>query len=664
MDDMHEMSHQVPRKKDTHYSFANALEFVVFLSIYKPEDTNVYWDNGKQYLDLYHTGFQLVEDGKYQEAYRVFEECLKCNPVGIDARFEMTTCLFQMQKASQALDELKALKPFLYSEELVAKFYRVNGFGYCEIKSYETAYACYAESLDYQESDKAHNELDYICSVTNKNYDYLQEKESRKRILQKNNLYVSNIELDQTITEFNNDVSQIKNTNEASKTKIIPSAPAGSYNSRTQESPNRQLDDYVEQLKTEYPKIDGAGYHVKTHTTTISLPKYCLRCMKKMDTAENIGTFQLCPDCKKWRENYKNQRSKKQNEMNLQAKKIAKQNIYMSLALAFISSLLLYSFAYYYLGNVFYSAVITIIGSIFLFSLLSSKKVAVRQLDPDMFDDPIHNGFVVTKKRENENEFIFSNGAYAHLFASFNDATVSKEDKYFIDDEKRKERLLASNKIIKPAGYYVLIGVVEIILIILLQNSNIHLATNPETISKISTTTTTQTANNTSSSSIVQQNYQSIMLDDLTPVKVRNGEIIIKPDYESLCSFTVKTTGSQNYYIILKYLNAPTKSYDKRKLLSSARSPYEDNISFYVVGGQTVSIKVPVGVYKLYYATGNQFYGNIQYCFGKDTIATTSDDLLAFYTDEQYTHGNTVTLYKVTNGNFDTTSISPGNLPI
>ena len=95
-----------------------------------------------------------------------------------------------------------------------------------------------------------------------------------------------------------------------------------------------------------------------------------------------------------------------------------------------------------------------------------------------------------------------------------------------------------------------LIAVVEIILLIILKNSNIQLATNPETTSKISTRTTSQTVNNNSTSSTVQQNYQTIMFDNLTPVNVRNGEIVVKPDYESLCSFTVKTSGTQNYYSV------------------------------------------------------------------------------------------------------------------
>ena len=446
MDNLHEMSHKKPQKKEVHYSFANALEFITYVSLYKPEDTNVYWDNGNQYLDLYHKGFQLVEERKYQEAYRTFSECLKCNPIGVDARFEMATCLFQMQKASQALDELKELKPFLYSEELIAKFYRINGYGYCEIKAYETAYACYTESLDYQESANAHNELNYIYTVTNKNFDYLKEKEVRKNILLKNNLYVSNIELKQNITEFNNKASRKEKIDDVYNSTLKTASSAVSSNSRNQGYPDQQLDDYVEQLKTEYPKIDGTGYRIKTHTTTISLPKYCLRCMKKLDTAENKGTFQLCPECKKWRENYKNQRNKKQNEMNLHAKKEARQNVYMSLTLALISSLLIYSLAYYYLGNVLYSAVLTIIGSIFLFSLLSSKKVSVRELDPDMFDDPIHNGFVVTNKLDDGNEFIFSNGAYAHLFASFNNVNVTKENTILSTTEKEKSACLLQIK--------------------------------------------------------------------------------------------------------------------------------------------------------------------------------------------------------------------------
>ena len=67
-------------------------------------------------------------------------------------------------------------------------------------------------------------------------------------------------------------------------------------------------------------------------------------------------------------------------------------------------------------------------------------------------------------------------------------------------------------------------------------------------------------------------------------------------------------------------------------------------------------------MYKLYYATGDVFYGTKDK-FGEDTAYYVSSDLMEFYSTYEYFNGHTVTLYKVANGNMDTRIISESQFP-
>ena len=149
-------------------------------------------------------------------------------------------------------------------------------------------------------------------------------------------------------------------------------------------------------------------------------------------------------------------------------------------------------------------------------------------------------------------------------------------------------------------------------------------------------------------------------------VSVSNGKMFIRPDYEGVCTLKVIAGSESNYYVYMKYLGAPTSSYDSRKLKSGAKTPYESDVAFYVKAGMTVSVKVPIGRYTLFYATGTDFYGTTL-LFGDSTGCYTSDSPFTFYTSQDgewiYSHGHEVTLYKVTDGNLDTDPIPESDFP-
>ena len=149
----------------------------------------------------------------------------------------------------------------------------------------------------------------------------------------------------------------------------------------------------------------------------------------------------------------------------------------------------------------------------------------------------------------------------------------------------------------------------------------------------------------------------------LTPASAYNGEIFVVPSYESLCPLTVSVRGDQAYYVFLDYLYAPAYStVDRHNEAYGVNSSIKSDLAFYISPGSTVEIDVPIGVYRLYYATGKTWYGKAL-LFGEDTATYTSDDLLEFYADDYYYNGVTLELWPQSGGNFDTKSISYDDFP-
>ena len=89
-------------------------------------------------------------------------------------------------------------------------------------------------------------------------------------------------------------------------------------------------------------------------------------------------------------------------------------------------------------------------------------------------------------------------------------------------------------------------------------------------------------------------------------------------------------------------------------------------MSFYIASGKTVETEIPVGVYSLYYAAGEDWYG-AEYKFGPSTVYSSSDDPLSFYTeyDGDYIvyNGQTIELWLQTGGNMSTHTIDPADFP-
>lgn len=150
----------------------------------------------------------------------------------------------------------------------------------------------------------------------------------------------------------------------------------------------------------------------------------------------------------------------------------------------------------------------------------------------------------------------------------------------------------------------------------------------------------------------------------LVPLTPKNGAIINDTEEEKLAPLTIKASDSSNYYISLKCVDVPGKQYE-----SSFDRKYDilkHNMSFYVEGGKTAEVLVPLAEYEIYYATGNTWHGSASK-FGEDTLCFRCEDTFLFekqWDDEgMYYSGWTLTLYAVPDGNMDTEEIPLSEFP-
>ena len=170
--------------------------------------------------------------------------------------------------------------------------------------------------------------------------------------------------------------------------------------------------------------------------------------------------------------------------------------------------------------------------------------------------------------------------------------------------------------------------------------------------------------NQTEGISSLQTEAQSLEAEKQNVVSetVINGQILKQPDYECIAPLEISADYGSNYYVYLKYIGEPLRTSVSRNLNSGVTVPYESDMAFYVESGKKVEVEVPIGIYRLYYATGDTFYGS-DLLFGEDTRYTVSEENITFYGDTQYIHGCSITLYKVVNGNFSTEQISEEEFP-
>ena len=121
----------------------------------------------------------------------------------------------------------------------------------------------------------------------------------------------------------------------------------------------------------------------------------------------------------------------------------------------------------------------------------------------------------------------------------------------------------------------------------------------------------------------------------------RHGLLWNRTGRSAIAPFEVRSRTGQLY--MLKLVDAATGN---------------DAVALLARGGQTLTLDVPVGNYRLKYCVGSTWYGEADR-FGPGQSCTVADDVFEFRISGNYVEGNTVTLYTVSNGNLETRSLNP-----
>lgn len=129
-------------------------------------------------------------------------------------------------------------------------------------------------------------------------------------------------------------------------------------------------------------------------------------------------------------------------------------------------------------------------------------------------------------------------------------------------------------------------------------------------------------------------------------INIKSGTVLHDPIEDAVAPLTVETPYGQNYYICLKSLSGNTDS----------------EMSFYIKGGETEKVYVPLGRYHIYYATGDLWFGT-KSLFGEDTFCYRCDDVFDFYIEDDYYIGWTLTLSQTYNGNLSSEDVPLDDFP-
>lgn len=132
---------------------------------------------------------------------------------------------------------------------------------------------------------------------------------------------------------------------------------------------------------------------------------------------------------------------------------------------------------------------------------------------------------------------------------------------------------------------------------------------------------------------------------------------------EKVAPLTIEAGGTGGYYIVVDPVHftfsGAVDSFSRTRYEMGAKYSY---LKFYVDANSAVDVLVPLGEYEIYYATGENWYGEDS-LFGSDTRYYKCDSTFLFsIEDNQYT-GWTVELKPVINGNLDTDVIDAEDFP-
>ena len=124
--------------------------------------------------------------------------------------------------------------------------------------------------------------------------------------------------------------------------------------------------------------------------------------------------------------------------------------------------------------------------------------------------------------------------------------------------------------------------------------------------------------------------------------------------FEGVSPLEINNTRSDGCYIVVDLVEGFLLDETANELLEK-RMRY----SFYVRGGDTFEIQLPLGIYEVYYATGDYWYGEEE-LFGRNTIYKKFEESFDFVREGE---GWTISLIEVQGGNLEAERIDAEEFP-
>lgn len=167
------------------WCFNDVQEFMLYTVLYK-SDKNIVWQKSNEYDKCWSDGFKSFDAGKYEDAIKSYQKCLKMNPISLYVKFEIAECYIQLKNYPLAMNMLMENVKHLISDKHIARFYRRIGFINIELENYDCAIACYLYSAKFENHPSIHQEIRYIIQHLSK----MPQVDNPKDVLKENNIII------------------------------------------------------------------------------------------------------------------------------------------------------------------------------------------------------------------------------------------------------------------------------------------------------------------------------------------------------------------------------------------------------------------------------------------------------------------------------------------
>lgn len=148
----------------------------------------------------------------------------------------------------------------------------------------------------------------------------------------------------------------------------------------------------------------------------------------------------------------------------------------------------------------------------------------------------------------------------------------------------------------------------------------------------------------------------------LAPIPEPETAFIFESTYceDGVAPLKIITSSEDGHYFVVDLISLP----DDSELDDFSKGYYEaaTKIKFYIRGGESIELNLPLGIYEIYYATGQTWYGE-ECLFGIDTVYHKCEGTFAFTESEEDYNGWIIELLPVENGNLATDIIDQSQFP-